>query len=67
MQELGVSFDVSIETERDLNRQVVKSDYATLKVPEIDLEIPPNSQKGGTYSALKWKSRGNLDRMLTAE
>ena len=32
----GVAFD----------RTVVKSDYATIKVPEAGLEIPPESQKG---------------------
>ncbi|WOK91654.1 hypothetical protein Cni_G00345 [Canna indica] len=29
-----------------LNRQVVKSDSATIKVPELDFEIPPESQRG---------------------
>ena len=38
--------EVHLTTERDLSRQVVKSDYASITVPEIDLEIPSNSQKG---------------------
>ena len=46
-QEQGIKFRVLIQTERDLNRQVVKSDYATITVPEIELEIPHDSQKGG--------------------
>ncbi|THU46788.1 hypothetical protein C4D60_Mb09t08580 [Musa balbisiana] len=29
-----------------LNRQVVKSDSATIRVPELDFEIPPESQRG---------------------
>ncbi|GMH09459.1 hypothetical protein Nepgr_011300 [Nepenthes gracilis] len=29
-----------------LNRQVVKSDSATIKIPEIDFEIPPEAQRG---------------------
>lgn len=29
-----------------LNRQVVKSDSATIKVPEIEFEIPPEAQRG---------------------
>ena len=28
------------------NRTVVKSEYATIKVPEAGLEIPPQTQKG---------------------
>jgi zinc finger protein len=38
--------EIRIRNERDLSRQVVKSDYATITVPEIELEIPPISQKG---------------------
>lgn len=29
-----------------LNRQVVKSESATIKIPELDFEIPPESQRG---------------------
>ncbi|CAL4919207.1 unnamed protein product [Urochloa decumbens] len=29
-----------------LNRQVVKSDSATIKIPELDFEIPPVAQRG---------------------
>jgi zinc finger protein len=47
IQEQGIRYKVKILTREDLSRQIVKSDYATLTVPEIDLEIPPASQKGG--------------------
>ena len=50
VQEQGVSYKVKIQTAEDLSRQIVKSDYATFAVPEIDLEIPPSSQKGGKKS-----------------
>nr|CAG4645548.1 EOG090X06TU [Lynceus sp. MCZ IZ 141354] len=46
IQEKGVQVEVIISNERDLNRQVVKSDYATVKIPEVEFEIPPQSQKG---------------------
>lgn len=46
IQEKGIVIEVHLTTERDLSRQVVKSDYASITVPEIDLEIPSNSQKG---------------------
>ncbi|KAL5990861.1 hypothetical protein ACLOJK_011766 [Asimina triloba] len=29
-----------------LNRQVVKSDLATIKIPELEFEIPPEAQRG---------------------
>ncbi|XP_039140216.1 zinc finger protein ZPR1-like [Dioscorea cayenensis subsp. rotundata] len=35
-----------------LNRQVVKSDSATIKIPELDFEIPPEAQRG-TLSTLE--------------
>ena len=49
IQEMGVKFHVKIAETTDLSRQLVKSDFASLTVPEIDLEIPPNSQKGCKY------------------
>jgi len=35
-----------IEGSRDLNRQVVKSEHCTVKIKELDFEIPPQTQKG---------------------
>ncbi|CAD6342631.1 unnamed protein product [Miscanthus lutarioriparius] len=32
-----------------LNRQVVKSDSATIKIPELDFEIPPEAQRGHAF------------------
>jgi zinc finger protein len=46
IQEKGVRLTVTIGSERDLCRQVVKSDSARLLVPAIDLEIPATSQRG---------------------
>jgi len=42
----GIIYEVSLTNSRDLNRRVVKSEFATIKFPEIDLEIPPQTQKG---------------------
>ncbi|KAJ8941932.1 hypothetical protein NQ318_013265 [Aromia moschata] len=44
--EKGVRFTLIVETERDLNRQVVKSDNTSVKLVELDFEIPASSQKG---------------------
>jgi len=46
IQEQGIRIEVTIKTSRDLSRQVVKSDYASVTVPEIELTIPQGSQKG---------------------
>ena len=42
----GVRYEVNVLNLVAFNRTVVKSDYATIKVPEAGLEIPPESQKG---------------------
>jgi zinc finger protein len=44
--EKGIKLELSVHDEKDLNRQIVKSDAATLRIPEIDFEIPANTQKG---------------------
>nr|CAG4641721.1 EOG090X06TU [Eurycercus lamellatus] len=46
IQEKGSLIHCSISTNKDMNRQVIKSDYATVKFPEIDFEIPPQSKRG---------------------
>ncbi|KAK6931945.1 Zinc finger, ZPR1-type [Dillenia turbinata] len=35
-----------------LNRQVLKSDSATIKIPELDFEIPPEAQRGKLSTAV---------------
>ena len=59
IQEKGLKLTVTISTERDLSRQVVKSDYATLLIPELELEIPPKGQKGEITTV-----EGVLQRMI---
>ncbi|KAM4704485.1 zinc finger protein ZPR1 [Rhinophrynus dorsalis] len=46
IQELGVRYTLTVKNKRDVNREVVKTDYATTRIPEIDFEIPACTQKG---------------------
>ncbi|PSN56885.1 Zinc finger protein ZPR1 [Blattella germanica] len=46
VDEKGISITLHVQAERDLNRQVVKSDYTSVKIVELDFEIPAQSQKG---------------------
>lgn len=32
-----------------MNREIVKTDSATIRIPELDFEIPAFSQKGGKF------------------
>lgn len=49
MQEKGTIIKCTISTTKDLSRQVIKSDYATVKIPEIEFEIPPAKRGGYTF------------------
>ena len=44
--DFGVKYHLTVVNPVHMNRNVVKSEYATIKVPELDLEIPPITQKG---------------------
>eukprot|EP01132_Coremiostelium_polycephalum_P004655 gene4655-5817_t len=44
--EKGVHFELTVKTQKDLDRQIVKMDSATLTIPVLDFEIPPSTQKG---------------------
>ncbi|XP_028032093.1 zinc finger protein ZPR1 [Bombyx mandarina] len=45
-EEFGVRWKLRVESQQDLNRQVVKSDYTSVRIPELDFEIAAQSQKG---------------------
>ena len=44
----GVKIVLTVNKDEDLNRQVVKTDFTSVRIPELDFEIPAQSQKGGT-------------------
>ncbi|XP_066507299.1 zinc finger protein ZPR1 [Hoplias malabaricus] len=46
IQEQGVSYTLKIKSKQDMNREVVKTDSATTRIPELDFEIPAFTQKG---------------------
>ena len=67
----GSVITLHVVNKSDLNRQIVKSDSASLKILEIDFEIPANTQKGGvsTIEGFLKTAANNLnvhqvDRML---
>lgn len=60
IQEMGTRIKLLVEEKSDLNRELVKSDYATLTIPKVDFEIPAMSQKG-TLTTVE----GVLDRTVS--
>lgn len=49
VEEKGIRIRLRVENIDDLNRTLVKSDFTSIKIPELDFEIPARSQKGGWY------------------
>jgi len=43
LEDFGVRYEVNVINNVAFNRTVVKSEFATIKVPECGLEIPPNT------------------------
>jgi len=46
LEDYGVKYEVNVINNIAFDRTVVKSEFATIRVPEIGLEIPPATQKG---------------------
>ncbi|XP_025913681.1 zinc finger protein ZPR1 [Apteryx rowi] len=46
IQEQGVRYTLAVTSRQDMNREVVKTDCATTRIPELDFEIPAFTQKG---------------------
>lgn len=46
LADYGIKYELKIVNKRDLNRKLVKSEYAEIHVPFCGLEIPPKTQKG---------------------
>ncbi|KAI8879516.1 zf-ZPR1-domain-containing protein [Backusella circina FSU 941] len=44
--ERGHTITLTINNKEDLNRQLVKSDYCSVKFEELDVEIPANNNRG---------------------
>jgi zinc finger protein len=46
IQPQGCVYDLLVTSQRDLDRQIIKSDSACVRIPELDFEIPSSTQKG---------------------
>ncbi|GFV39138.1 zinc finger protein ZPR1 [Trichonephila clavipes] len=46
IQEKGIMYKLEVENPRDLTRVVVKTEWASISIPELEFEIPSQSQEG---------------------
>ncbi|XP_022913962.1 zinc finger protein ZPR1 [Onthophagus taurus] len=58
--EKGIRYNLNVCESSDLNRKVVKSDYASVKILELDFEVPAKSQKGEITTV-----EGVIDRSIS--
>jgi len=65
LEKQGVIYDLTCTTEQCLNRSIVKSEFATIRIPELGFEIPPITQKGviNTIEGVFDKAIDGLDLM----
>ncbi|XP_003703451.1 zinc finger protein Zpr1 isoform X2 [Megachile rotundata] len=56
----GIRIMLQVTSLKDLNRQVIKSDYTSIKIPCVDFEIPSRSQKGEVTTV-----EGIIERVIT--
>lgn len=55
----GVKFTCLVTNKNDLNRQIVRTEFASIQIPELDLELPANMKK--TYlSTIEGILRGTI-------
>lgn len=46
IQPQGSKYELKVTSARDLDRQIIKSDSASITIQELEFEIPPMTQKG---------------------
>ncbi|KAK5165192.1 nucleolar zinc-finger protein [Saxophila tyrrhenica] len=61
IQEKGAKYALRVESEADLQRQVVKSDICAFKIEDIDLEIPPGKGRYTNVEGLIASTRQDLE------
>ncbi|XP_030382626.1 zinc finger protein ZPR1 [Scaptodrosophila lebanonensis] len=60
IQKSGIRIELLVKSVSDLNRRVVRSDFSSLTIPEVELEIPVQSQKGEVTTV-----EGIIERTIT--
>merc|ERR1711963_232700 len=62
IQDQGIQYKVNVRENEDLSRQVVRSEHATVMIPEIDLEIPPGTS--GTVTTIEGILKRTVDGLM---
>ena len=62
LAEQGIKLTCRVNEASQLDRQLIKSEWATITIPEINLEIPPQTQQGtlNTIEGMLRKTKDDL-------
>lgn len=65
IQEKGEKVSLRVMSAEDLNRQIIKSDSCSMTIPQLDLEIPPGTQRGtmSTIEGMLKRAADNLQSL----
>ncbi|GKY97608.1 hypothetical protein MPSEU_000719200 [Mayamaea pseudoterrestris] len=65
IQEKGERISLTVSCADDLNRQIIKSDSASLRIPHLEFEIPPSTQRGmiSTLEGVLLRAASNLEEL----
>ena len=65
LADFGVKYELKVVNSVNMNRSIVKSENATIRIPELDFEIPPQTQKGtiNTVEGFLQKSIDGLNEL----
>lgn len=65
IQEKGERIALKVTTADDLNRQIIKSDSCSIQIPQLQLEIPPLTQRGtmSTIEGMLKRAAENLQAL----
>ena len=62
-EEKGCRYQLKVQGEESLNRQVVKSDRATIVIPELDFEIPCSPESKSVITTLEGLLTQHIDNL----
>lgn len=66
LAEKGIKLTCIVTDTKDLNRQLVRTEYATLSIPELDLELPANHKKS-YLTTIEGILRGTVQDLMSGQ
>lgn len=65
--ERGVHYELSVVNPKDLDREIIRTEHASIKIPELELEIPANMDRKGEINTLEGIINQFIDSLQEAQ